>query len=53
MKDKHRIGTCDWCEERYCLNCSDAALSEVFCSSECEKEYHEESTLEKQFGPPA
>lgn len=34
----HILKTCVRCEEKYCVNCSDAGDSTRFCSDDCEQE---------------
>jgi hypothetical protein len=39
MKGEHQCRSCNWCDELYCVSCSDAETSSRFCSQECESEH--------------
>ncbi|MGA2433945.1 MAG: hypothetical protein ABSG25_01530 [Bryobacteraceae bacterium] len=34
------IGTCKYCDENYCMECSTNKNWKEFCSDECEREYN-------------
>ena len=39
------IEICIWCDEEFCMNCSDACTP-GFCSQECEEAYEEDQNEE-------
>jgi hypothetical protein len=42
MSNSKSIGRCTWCDEYYCMECSDAEDYVNFCSKQCEEESREE-----------
>ena len=39
---EHDIENCTWCQELFCVNCSDADGYDEFCSEECEAAFNNE-----------
>lgn len=36
------IGKCEWRGQAYCLECTDAANGDAFCSMDCEDDFQED-----------